>query len=63
VLREHTDAVPVDPVFEPGDALVLDERTVHRTGSRPGLTSSRHAIEAWFFAPSSAPDDQTAFVF
>jgi hypothetical protein len=63
VLRSQVDTAPVDPVFEAGDALILDERTAHRTGSRPGLSESRHAIEAWFFSPSATPYDQMSFVF
>jgi len=43
--------------------VILDERTVHRTGSRPGLSVSRHAIEAWFFAAAATPYDQMSFVF
>jgi hypothetical protein len=52
-----------NPVFEPGDALLLNEWTPHRTGSREGLTDARHAIEAWFFSPTACPDDQLSFVF
>lgn len=48
---------PVDPVFEPGDALLFDQYTLHRTGSKPGLTENRYAIESWFFAPSTYPLD------
>jgi hypothetical protein len=63
VLDQHGSGLVADPVYEPGDALIFDERTPHRTGSRPGLTSSRHAIEAWFFAPGAYPDGDVAFVF
>ena len=52
-----------NPVFEPGDAVMLDEWIPHRTGSREGLTESRHAIEAWFFSPTACPTDQLSFVF
>ncbi len=48
---------PVDPVFEPGDALLFDQYTLHRTGSKPGLTKNRYAIESWFFSPSTYPLD------
>lgn len=62
-LEARVAAAIADPVYEPGDALIFDERTAHRTGSRPGLTSVRHSIEAWFFSPSAYPEAQTAFVF
>ncbi len=63
-LLEHVaDGVIADPVYEPGDALIFDERTAHRTGHRPGLRVPRHAIEAWFFAPSTHLEDEHAFVF
>jgi hypothetical protein len=63
VVERAAAGLIVDPVYEPGDALVFDQRTVHRTGSRPGLTSSRHAIESWFFAPSTQSDCERTFVF
>ena len=39
------------PHFEPGDALVFDQMTLHSTGVRPGMTKPRYAIETWFFTP------------
>jgi hypothetical protein len=63
VLGEHGLDGIANPVYEPGDALIFDERTAHRTGSRDGLSSSRYAIEAWFFSPSAYPADQMLFVF
>lgn len=53
----------LDPCFEPGDALIFDERTAHRTGTRPGQTAPRHAIEAWFYAPSSHVSQGRTFAF
>jgi hypothetical protein len=44
----------VRPVLEPGDAIVLDEMTVHRTGSGWKVPSRDVAI-TWFFAPSRLP--------
>jgi len=46
------------PVFEAGDALLFDHRLVHRTATSPAMTLERHAIEAWFFSPSSFPPSQ-----
>jgi len=48
----------VQPVFEPGDALLFDHLLLHRTGTRPGMTGDRYAIEAWFASPSSYPAEQ-----
>lgn len=38
--------------FEPGDALLFDERLAHRTHLTADMTEPRYAIECWFFAPS-----------
>jgi hypothetical protein len=48
----------VRPRFAPGDAMLFDERFLHRTGVSPGMTRDRYTIESWFFAPSSYPHDQ-----
>lgn len=52
------DAGVIRPVFETGDALFFDHLFLHRTGVSPGMTNERHAIESWFFAPSSYPQGQ-----
>ena len=44
--------------FKAGDAVFFDEMNMHRTGSDPGMTNDRYALEAWFFAPSCYPMDQ-----
>ena len=41
------------PVFEPGDALLLDHLTLHRTAVDAEMTNDRYAIETWLFAPST----------
>jgi hypothetical protein len=47
---------PVSPVCEPGDALMFDELLLHANGGgRSPFTRNRYALEAWFFASSSAP--------
>jgi hypothetical protein len=43
----------VRPIFEPGDALLLDHLTLHRTAVDEGMQNDRHAIETWLFAPST----------
>lgn len=51
------------PAFRAGDALLFDERNLHSTACGPEMTESRYAVEAWFFAPSSYPDDQVPLLF
>jgi hypothetical protein len=53
----------IQPVFEPGDALIFDHLLLHRTGVHPGMTRARYAVEAWFAAPSSYPSDQVAIAY
>ena len=51
------------PELGPGDALLFDHFFLHRTGVGPGMTRERHAIETWFFAPSTYPDGQIPLVY
>jgi hypothetical protein len=51
----------VRPVFGPGDALLFDHHTIHRTGVSSSMTKQRDAIETWFFAPSRPPLDWIPF--
>jgi hypothetical protein len=60
--RVAGDTPVIGPVFGPGDALLFDERLLHRTSLPPGMTRDRYAIESWFFAPSSYPHDQGPIV-
>lgn len=54
-LAEETPTII--PEFEPGDALIFDERFLHRTYLREDVSEPRYALECWFFCPSSpAPD-------
>jgi hypothetical protein len=46
------DAPPIRPEFAAGDALMFDERFLHRTHLSEGMTEPRYALECWFFAPS-----------
>lgn len=58
-VAELTERTPVlRPQFEPGDALLFDHLFLHRTAIEPDMVRERHAIETWFFAPSSYPDGQ-----
>ena len=61
VRHQLPDAPVVSPVFAPGDALFFDEHLPHRTsvGTDLGL---RYAIESWFVAPSSYPDQHLPVV-
>jgi hypothetical protein len=43
----------VRPIFDAGDAMIFDHLCLHRTAIDPGMTIDRHAIEAWFLAPST----------
>ena len=42
----------IRPRFGPGDALLFDDKLLHRTGGSPGMTQTRYAIETWLFAPA-----------
>jgi hypothetical protein len=53
----------VRPRFEAGDALLFDDRFLHRTGVAEHLSQPRYAIETWLFAPSTYPEDQIPLVF
>lgn len=53
----------VRPQFAPGDALLFDQMTLHRTGVSPTMTRDRYAIESWFFAPATYPHEQIPIVF
>jgi hypothetical protein len=44
--------------FNAGDALLFDDKLLHRTGSSPDMQHTRYAIETWFFAPAG----DTAYV-
>ena len=57
------DAPVIRPAFAAGDALLFDDLFVHRTAIDEGMTGDRYAIENWFLAPSTYPDDQVPMVF
>jgi len=53
----------VRPEFEPGDALLFDQLTLHRTAVEPTMTRERYAIESWFFTLSNYPYEQVPIFF
>jgi len=46
----------VRPIFNPGDALLFDDKFLHQTGSDPSMPKPRYAIESWFFGRSAFPE-------
>ena len=55
-LNELTARHPaVYPVLQPGDALLFDEMTVHRTASRPWKMKVQTVTISWFFRASGFP--------
>jgi len=58
VARLATEAPISQPRFAPGDALLFDHFSLHRTALEDHHNALRYAIEAWFFAASTAPARQ-----
>lgn len=63
VERLAADAPVVRPEFRAGDAMLFDEMYLHRTAFERSMVRPRHAIESWFFAPTSYPDGQVPLVW
>jgi hypothetical protein len=57
------DTGPQRPEFGPGDALLFDHLFLHRTAVSPEMNRERHAMETWFFAPSTYPSGQIPLVY
>jgi hypothetical protein len=53
----------VRPRFRAGDALLFDDRLVHRSAVSDGMTDYRYAVESWFFSPSTFPADYRGLAF
>ena len=53
--RLEKDEGAISPVLGPGDALIFDEMTVHRTSARHWDVPSRDVAITWFLAPSRFP--------
>jgi hypothetical protein len=62
IRKEFPGFTTVLAQFEPGDAILFDQLCVHRSGHAEGMTESRLAIECWFFAAESVPQEYTGFV-
>jgi hypothetical protein len=63
VAREAGPAGVLRPLFGPGDALLFDHLFLHSTAVTAEMTRERHAIETWFFSPSSYPKGQIPLVY
>lgn len=53
----------VSPVFKPGDALIFDEMTLHRTAKVPEVTKHQIVSISWFFSLSRLPIFKTPLGF
>ncbi len=62
VARVAGDTPPIHPQFAAGDAIMFDERFVHRTYLTPGMRDARYALECWLFAPTFAAEPYTSLV-
>jgi ectoine hydroxylase-related dioxygenase (phytanoyl-CoA dioxygenase family) len=47
----------VTPICAPGDAVLFDHLCLHRTSISESYRQNRHALETWFFAPSTYPNE------
>jgi hypothetical protein len=56
-VEEIADGTPITRLhLRAGDAVVFDERLVHRSAFARDMSSMRLAIESWFYAPSTVPE-------
>ena len=62
VAEVAADTPTICPEFAPGDALLFDERFLHRTHLSASMTEDRYALECWFFAPSHPSRGYLAFL-
>lgn len=53
----------VSPVFQPGDAIIFDEMTLHRTASVPKVSMHQIVSISWFFSQSRLPIYKTPLGF
>jgi hypothetical protein len=63
VRKAAGDAELLRPIFEPGDAMLFDEKFLHSTASNPTMPRPRYAIESWFFGTSAFPGDYVPVAF
>ena len=50
---------PVRPTFNTGDAIFFDHYSLHMTSFGAEFTEKRYALETWFFAINSCPENQS----
>ena len=63
VISEIASETPATrPEFAPGDAILFDERFLHRTYFGPFMSEPRYALECWFFAPSHSASGYLPFL-
>jgi hypothetical protein len=63
VVREIASETPaIRPEFAPGDAIMFDERFLHRTYLDHFMSEPRYAVECWFFAPSHSASGYLPFL-
>ncbi len=60
-LLQDEDCQPANCVLQPGDAVLFDEMTVHRTWSRPWRREDQIVSVSWFFPAGAFPDWGTPF--
>jgi len=54
---------PERPHFNQGDAIFFDHLNLHSTSYSESFKTTRYAIETWFFAASSSPQNQMPVVW
>jgi Phytanoyl-CoA dioxygenase (PhyH) len=64
VHRTAGETPVIRPEFDPGDALLFDERMIHRTflSEDVEMMHERLAVECWFFAPSHPAEDYVSLL-
>lgn len=62
ILRAAGDTPPIHPEFAPGDAMLFDERFLHRTHLTTDMEVDRYALECWLFAPGHSLDKYLSFL-
>jgi Phytanoyl-CoA dioxygenase (PhyH) len=64
LVEEIAGSTPiVRPEFRAGDALLFDDRMVHRSAVSEGMHGCRYAIESWFFPASGIPAGYQGLAF
>jgi hypothetical protein len=63
-VAEHFPDHPAErPYFNAGDAIFFDHFNLHVTSYSPHFTDRRYAIETWFFAQDSYPENQYPIIW